>query len=916
VSKATAPVRKHPLAKLLLAYTVIFAVLSVMVFYPFWSNGRIFVWSSDGATQHLKALMFYGVWLRDIAGALLSGAGLQLPTFSFGIGYGSDIVDTLSYYVVGDPFAALAVFVPRKYTYVLYTGLVILRMYCSGLAFCAFVRYVRRVDGYSVLVGAVVYVFCGYALYTAVRHPYFVNPMIYFPLILLGVERILRERKPWVFVFAIWLSVISNFYFFYMLFVLMALYIVMRLVVLHHDDGVRAAFSDLARLVGYGLLGVLPACVVFIPTVLYFLQSSRSDAQINVPFLYQPSYYAKMLVSFIAYKIPGSYTIMAFGATGLVGVVSLFMERRKNGQVKFAFIVATIFLCVPFFGDALNGFAYIANRWCWAYAFLISFVVAIRWKHVRTMSRRQAVIAATIAVVYEALAIGLNVGQFGDELLVIISLAVYLSILLLLVPAITGFGRAVRGRQRVLLNGGLTVVVCGGILINSLLLYSSVGEGYAKDFLRTSQVNAQTLSTEAKAIASLDNTDFFRYSARRDSKTVNAGMLEGISATNTFWSMGNANVLEYCLALAIDTTGSAPHAMHDLNGLTFPAQLAGAKYFVAGEQDLTLYGYGLPVASASVSGNEVTVYETSDYMPFGYAYNQVMSEEEFMDLDPEKRREALMQACVVGDLTYAGFPSASLEFTSEEMPFEITCSDGVQYADGQFVVKKKDAVVTLAFNGLPNAETCIEFRDLEFDSVASTSKAVVTFTYEGGFASSADMYCIAPSSNYYIHRPWRTICVGYSSSPAVQATISFPQKGTYSFSEIKVVSQRMDNDSKYVRALTQDTLQNVDMHYLSNRSAATNYVTGSISIDEPIILCTQIPYSNGWSVKIDGQPAELLQTNIMYCGVYLQPGYHEIEFEYETPGLRESTWLAVSGIALIIITAIVRTRWWLVRKYK
>ena len=64
--------------------------------------------------------------------------GAAVPTWDFSIGYGADIITTLSYYGLGDPLDLLAAFVPGRWTEQLLEGLIVLRLYLAGLAFMAF----------------------------------------------------------------------------------------------------------------------------------------------------------------------------------------------------------------------------------------------------------------------------------------------------------------------------------------------------------------------------------------------------------------------------------------------------------------------------------------------------------------------------------------------------------------------------------------------------------------------------------------------------------------------------------------------------------------------------------------------------------------------------------------------------------
>ena len=46
------------------------------------------------------------------------------------------------------------------------------------------------------------------------------NPMIYFPFMILGMEKIIRKEKPYLFIVSAAVSAASNFYFFYIIVIL------------------------------------------------------------------------------------------------------------------------------------------------------------------------------------------------------------------------------------------------------------------------------------------------------------------------------------------------------------------------------------------------------------------------------------------------------------------------------------------------------------------------------------------------------------------------------------------------------------------------------------------------------------------------------------------------------------------------
>mgnify|MGYP002225045529 CR=1 FL=1 len=70
---------------------------------------------------------------------------LELPMWDMNIGYGSDILTTLHYYVIGDPLTLLSVFVPADKTEVLYEVLDFSEDLSGGDFFLVFFVFIIRI---------------------------------------------------------------------------------------------------------------------------------------------------------------------------------------------------------------------------------------------------------------------------------------------------------------------------------------------------------------------------------------------------------------------------------------------------------------------------------------------------------------------------------------------------------------------------------------------------------------------------------------------------------------------------------------------------------------------------------------------------------------------------------------------------
>ena len=202
--------------------------------------------------------------------------------------------------MIGDPFALGSVFVPVRWMHFYYNGMILLRLYLAGLLFCVFCLETECKDSYGILAGSAAYVFCYWALFNTARHPFFLNPMVFFPMILIGIERVAQKKKTAFLAVAVCLSAVSNFYFFYMLAVLTAVYVLVRLVVCYRGSRERRKCRKEGRMLfmrvsAASVLGILLSAGIFLPVLGMFLRDARfsSGSEWN-PLFYPLSHYSRL----------------------------------------------------------------------------------------------------------------------------------------------------------------------------------------------------------------------------------------------------------------------------------------------------------------------------------------------------------------------------------------------------------------------------------------------------------------------------------------------------------------------------------------------------------------------------------------------------------------------------------------------
>ena len=902
--------------KYLLLYTIVFAVLILFVFGYFFFQGKSFIWHMDGREQHFKALAYYGMWLRSII------KEHHFNTYTFGLGYGGDILQTLSYYVIGDPLNLLSVFVPVKDTVYLYDALIIIRLYLAGIAFSHYCRYMKKENTMAVLCGTLIYVFCSYSLFAAVRHPYFINPMIYFPFLLEGLERFHDDRrKPWMFLWMTALSAASNFYFFYMIVIMAVFYVLFRLPVWYGKKW-KQAVKYVLQVIGIGILGVMIAMVFFMPVVLFFLNDPRTKVKTSYGLFYEWKYYYQIFTDFIGYGRPGHWAYLGYGVLSVVSVITLFQRKKRNTDLKIAWILLSIGMMIPAFGSFMNGFSYPVNRWIWAYSMLIAYITVTVFDDFMVLNRKQTVVTLILLVIY--VMVPLYFGDYNPQLPLMVLMFVF-------IMAYRFFSNENFRKKRRTVEKILAVFVISSVIFNAFCAYGLAG--YTKEFVSMHAAKSSVFDNEAsevKDISKREGQNFVRYTGRYLDE--NANLLEGNSSTQYYWSLGNPYIAMFNKEMALPDNRSFKY--YDLDDRTMLQELASVQYMYVDTQEPVSYDYN-PVSEY--------VYRNTENLPLGYTYRTWMNRKQYEKLNPVEKEDALMTSASVDGKT-----DLKQKVSHEDVrKLSYTTSMGSQYVSRKgntFTVTKNHAHITLHIkNPAPDAETYVSLNGMQYKGftdmdlytgrvkdpnrmhnvirwnslgIAEREKVEerdeeyiepdslpisISFGQNGIVTTEKFFRYYTPAHQYYAGRHDFTINGGYESNGFTTITITFPQMGTYTFDSIDVEALSMDSYEEKVQTLQKNVLKNTDLH--ENSAYSTKEITGTVDADQKELLCLTIPYAKGWDAYVDGKKVKILRTNTMYMGLLLPKGKHEIRMVYHTPGLKEGLCITCTGLGLSVILA-------------
>lgn len=290
---------------------------------------------------------------------------------------GSPLVQGFSFYNLGSPFYWLSLLFPAKLFPYLTAGGFLLKYTAAGV--CAYL-YLRRFvkDARCAVAGGLLYAFSGFQSMNILFF-HFHDATCFFPLLLLGLERLMEHREreeshglrtagAGLFVFAVFLNCLINYYFFFIEAVFLVLYYCFRffperkasdtrLYSAGSQNGVRepatggfpAFASGAASCLLYGILGVGCAAVLFLPNAVYMLSSAGiSAAERRFPllpdreqllFLLRGMLLPPEAMSDFAAILDDNWDSTSlylpfFGLSGVIALVSRYGKTFRQGKTK------------------------------------------------------------------------------------------------------------------------------------------------------------------------------------------------------------------------------------------------------------------------------------------------------------------------------------------------------------------------------------------------------------------------------------------------------------------------------------------------------------------------------------------------------------------------------------------------------
>ncbi|MFC5591828.1 YfhO family protein [Sporosarcina soli] len=835
---------------LLVIGSLLIAITSHLFFLMEWTEGRYMTGPGDGLSQMLpfKQLLYQ----EYVNGNFF---------YSANFGYGGGTLSQLGYYFSTSIFFHLTVLI----TFILVSvhilqeptlfywadSLLVISIIRVTLIIVVTTRYFRfmKLDAIPAFIGASVYGTSVIYFRHVTYWEFFADAMVWLPLLLFGVEKIIREQKLGWFIFGVAINLMDNFYFSYVNFLLCLFYIIARWIISLERNEVGKLRQTQLFLVG-GVAGLGISAIFFIPSVYGYLHN------------YRPPYEGSIsLFEAVDNPLLNGRVIVLPAFVVLCIFLFSFYRNRLFRLFACLTILSTILHFSPQIGSMFNGFSAPQYRWEYFLSLMAGGVVAAALQMIKQVKMRELGIALmAMALVYSVSFIvdpKLSISSWKGGYLAIS--AVIVSFLLIWY----GWKRDRLSHLLLALSIALTSVYVANIFQEVKLSNAGNVKDSSRSYMMSDAYNGEDQRELIQRVQAQENDPNARIDWMTDTRN-NTPIVQEFKGMSVYSSILNEHLLHfYLFDLAIDMGRESVSRYASLGDRANLYSILEGKYMIA-HKDQTSIPYGFEKLFTS---GDYIAYKNDYILPFVRTTDTVFSEKDFNQTSPIAKERAMLDGIILKDapkgqqevidspnlIDQVSFQAVGgtyendlLEITEEEGGLDLLIENGEQTVG--------DYYVSFYLRSVKNNRGSSESPDELFLMVNEyeTSRKINKSIYK----TNVDDLTIRVAKNERI-------------------AIRLP-KGRYQLKDLKLYEE----DYTLLRAVKERSNSEPDVPVKWERN------TVEMTYDNrtgQTYMALPIPFEKGWNVYVNGQKKKLHQANFAFIGIELEDGMNDIKLVYYPP---------------------------------
>lgn len=828
----------------LISFFVPFLIYLIVFLLIKYSSGSVYATViSDLEAQYVALL----AKLRDIL------TFNQNPFYSFSHSLGGSLFGTIVYYLIS-PINLIVLLFPRFNMMDASMIIIGFKIALAGLMMnIMFKRLDFKVPKELTLLLSTCYALMGYIV-GYYFHLMWLDAIYLVPLVVIGIDELFKGKKSLIYLIALTLTFIFNFYIGYMVAIFSVVYFIYKFFLFNNQKK-----DKIKIILNYSFLSILSGVLsAFVILPMLKELSLTQKAVSNVFTIYKASWNFNISEIFSRFYI-GYHDVsnllnlesyhLYIGIFTLV-LISLYFSNKTISKKEKTMSLLVIFLF--FISFMLNYLSYIWHgfniplafnfRFSFLFSFFLIFLAFKGLSKLKSNTKENYLISASLFIILSAVVMIFNYDTI-KYYYIYISLALFVSYLGLIY--LYNDKKYLYKRKLI-----LTMILFLG-LSELFFNFSNSLSTYNFTSMKEKKENTEFVLKLMSEIKQIDNSKFYRFE-KNFTQTYLDPMYFGYNGLSSFVSTMKQTQLNFYKATGYS---SITNSIMYKNPNFLIDSINGFKY-------------------VALRSRETSFYET-------------ISEHEYSTFD---------------GLMYGVFKS---KVSLQKNPYALGLGYEVSNNTLSFIeeLKKHDTLTYFQFNNIVSSSMYGE--EIEIFKTIDVNK-IDNYNYE--FPTNGKKYFYVYVENditeenkafdvivnnevigtYNMREKY--IMLFENNSENSIAKIELKVQGEFSFFEPIVSYFDEEKFSNFISNMKKKELNIVNIK--------DGYLKGRINSEKGEILYTSIPFEPGWSAKVNGEKVKIHDVFGSFIGLELEKGYNEIELKYRTPLLIESVLISFIGIVI------------------
>ena len=800
--------------------------------YPF---GKEILPKYDGYYQYAGFTSYYKNVLLGNESLFYSFKGL--------LGY--NFYATSIYYMF-NPTNLLCIFSTSENILEYYTFIILLRIGLSGFTMCKYLKYkFKNQSNLRYIIFSISYALMAYNVCYFFNYMYF-DTVVLFPIVVLGLDKLIYERKNRLYIISLTLSIISNFYIGYMVCIFSLLYFIYNIVIYKLDRNIIKDFIISSLLSGFMcMIIIIPEASELLKGKALLYTSNKTEYfKFNMNFL--NIFYKFLPGSTSNYDLKYGMVNIYVSLFVIILVIKYFFNKKISKKERITTLIFILFFLFSISFNLLDFAWQLFQRPIWypnRYIFTFSFfLITVAMKEITNITYKTnikenliIIISFILLTLYSIISLKIH----NDNLKII---SYILGIILIL--QYTFFLNNKNAKYLLVMLFFIEVTT------NAIFTLKIMGKTTTMTQYKT---NEEINEKAVKHIKEIENKDNNFYRMELSTSTVhNSPSLLNYNGINHFNSVKNAKTLNFLNKFNYQVTDDTSVKFNNYN--PYLTSLLGIKY-INGSKDEMYY--------ENVYNENPYMYLNKDALSLGYMiYNKEFKESNSSYQNTENLINSMLNTDIKRYKVIDNFNGEDIE---------------IKEIDNKKYVISKTSIKIEMEDKASNSMFLIPSRNISF--VASYSIFINDEEIKDAVIKQSPIF-INKGDTYKI---------------IIKSNLSKTELNSLKWYQI-------DYD-KYIETINELKKNEFNI----TKYNKDNHIEGNIDVnnDKNVLLLT-IPYDKGWNIYVDDNKVNYDICFDSFICLDLDKGKHNIKMNYVPSGFIVG--LIVSSLTFIVTIIYIRKK--------